>query len=193
MDQKEEIIKAMFEVFSEKGYNASMADISKKVGIKPQSIYSHFESKDEIVWIVLEREIDTKFEFLRGKIEKSKNESCEVALKKIAFAIYDYFNDYKKLKFWRNISLIQNEEIRKKCQEKIRFSEGSNRKEMVSIFQVGAEKREIKSNHLEGVMILYLSMIQGILDGMLLYNDSRVDMKDYAKITWDAFWDGIKK
>ena len=193
MDKKEEIIKAMFEVFSEKGHSASMSDISKKVGIKPQSIYSHFESKDQIVWLALEKEIESKFESLRSKLESFENESCEIALKEIAVYIFDYFNDYKRLKFWRNISLIQNEELRKKCRDKIRSMEAANGKKMIGIFQAGVKNGEIKSNNLEGMMNLYVAMIQGILDGMLLYNDSSIDMKDYANKTWDAYWEGIKK
>ncbi len=193
MDKKEEIIKAMFEVFSEKGHSASMSDISKKVGIKPQSIYSHFESKDQIIWLALEKEIESKFDSLRIKLESFENESCEIALKEIAFYIFEYFNDYTRLKFWRNISLIQNEELRKKCREKIRSMEAANGKKMIGIFQAGVKNGEIKSNNLEGMMNLYVAMIHGILDGMLLYNDSSIDMKDYANKTWDAYWDGIKK
>ena len=63
---------------------------------------------------------------------------------------------------------------------------------MIAIFQTGVKNGEIRSNNLEGMMNLYVAMIQGILDGMLLYNDSYIDMKDYAKKTWDAYWDGIK-
>lgn len=192
MDKKERIIKAMYEVFAEKGHSASMSDISKKVGIKPQSMYSHFESKDQIVWLALEKEIGSKFESLRIKLENLQNESCERALKEIAFYIYEYFNDYTRLKFWRNISVIQDKELRKKCREKIRSLEAENGKKMITIFQAGVKNGEIKNNNLEGMMKLYVAMIQGILDGMLLYNDSSVDMEDYAKKTWDAYWDGIK-
>lgn len=193
MDKKEEIIKAMYEVFAEKGYSTSMSDISKKVGIKPQSIYSHFESKDQIVWLALEKEIESKFESLRSKLENFESASCEITLKEIAFYIFEYFNDYRRLKFWRNISLIQNEELRKKCREKIRSLESANGKKMIAIFQKGVEKGEIKSNNLEGMMNLYVAMIQGILDGMLLYNDCCIDMQDYANKTWDAYWEGIRK
>ena len=126
--KKEEIIEAMYEIFAIKGYNASMSDISKKVGIKPQSIYSHFESKDQIVWLALEKEIESKFKSLKNKLESVENESCEIALKEITFYIFDYFDDYIRLKFWRNISLIQNEELRKKCRDKIRSLEAANGK-----------------------------------------------------------------
>ncbi|MPM75802.1 hypothetical protein SDC9_122796 [bioreactor metagenome] len=63
MDKKEEILVTMTELFAQKGYNTSMSDISKKVGIKVQSIYSHYESKDQIVYLVLKKEIFTLLYF----------------------------------------------------------------------------------------------------------------------------------
>lgn len=53
LDKKEEILETMSELFAQKGYNTSMSDISKKVGIKVQSTYSHYESKDQIVYLSL--------------------------------------------------------------------------------------------------------------------------------------------
>lgn len=192
MDKKEEIIEIMTELFAEKGYNASMADIAKKVGIKVQSIYSHYESKDQIICMVLDREINTRFKFFETTILETKNINSEKALKKIYLSIIDYFNDYQKLKFWRNISLIQNDLLRIKCRDKIRSYEQENGKKMFIIFEKGVEHGEIKNVNLEGMINLYIAMIQGILDGMLLYYGYTLDMHAYAMKTWDAYWEGIR-
>lgn len=193
LDKKQEIIEAMFEAFAEKGHSASLSDISNKVGIKPQSIYSHFENKDQIVWLALEREIESKLAFLERKLEKFTSENTETALKEVAFYIIEYFDDRAKLKFWRNIYLIRNQELRKRCKKKIRYLEKTIGAKMAAIFQKGASTGEIKSDNWEGMMYLYVAMIHGILNGMLLYDDGYVDMKDYAQKTWNAYWEGIKK
>ena len=182
----------MYEVFAEKGYSTSMSDISQKVSLKPQSIYSHFESKDQIVWIAIEKEIEAKYEYLQKSILEAEKGSCEKSLERITLAIYQYFEDYERLKFWRKIPLIQNDDLRKKCRDRIKIFDEQIYSQIVRIFQSGVAVGEIKSNNIEGIMNLYVAMIQEILDGMLLYNNHNVDMKAYAKKTWEAYWDGIR-
>ena len=47
---REKIISAAINLFSDKGYSKiSVRDIAKEVGIKPASLYSHFNSKEEIL------------------------------------------------------------------------------------------------------------------------------------------------
>jgi len=47
---REKIINTAIILFSDKGYSkTSVRDIAKEVGIKPASLYSHFESKEEIL------------------------------------------------------------------------------------------------------------------------------------------------
>lgn len=52
---RERIIDVSIELFSEKGFfEASMRDIAAGTGIKPASIYNHFESKARILDVILE-------------------------------------------------------------------------------------------------------------------------------------------
>ena len=49
--RKQEILTAAQKLFSEKGFNAaSMRDVAKKLDIRPASLYSHYNSKDDILW-----------------------------------------------------------------------------------------------------------------------------------------------
>lgn len=192
MDKKEEILEAMTELFAQKGYNTSMSDISKKVGIKVQSIYSHYESKDQIVYLVLKKEINSKFDFLYKIILESENMNSEKALKNIYLSIIDYFNDYKNLNFWRNISFIQNDLLRIQCRDKISQCVEKSSKGLLIIFQKGVKNGKIKNVNIEGDINLYIAMVAGILDGMLLYHGYSMDMKAYAIKTWDAYWEGIR-
>ena len=52
---RQEILDAAAIVFSEMGYKAaSMQAIAERVGIRPPSIYSHFQSKKQILYTVVE-------------------------------------------------------------------------------------------------------------------------------------------
>jgi len=49
--RKQEILDAAKKLFSSKGYvAASMRDLAKALHIKPASLYSHYPSKDEMLW-----------------------------------------------------------------------------------------------------------------------------------------------
>lgn len=193
LNKKEQILEAMYEIFAEKGYNASMSEISKKVGIKPQSLYSHFESKDQIISLTLEKEMKSKFDILATELKKATDaKTSEEGLKLMFFSIYNYFKEYSKLRFWRNISLINNESLRLMCRDKIRLNEEKNIRKFELIFRKGIESGEIKNMDVEGMINLYMAMIQGMLDGVLLYYNSSLDLDDYARKIWNAYWEGIK-
>jgi len=49
--RKQEILGAAQQLFREKGFvAASMRDLANELGIRPASLYSHYSSKDEILW-----------------------------------------------------------------------------------------------------------------------------------------------
>ena len=64
MTTREEIITALLSLGEEKGMaNVSLADIADEVGIRKASIYSHFESQQALVDIMIlhcRKELSTK-------------------------------------------------------------------------------------------------------------------------------------
>ena len=46
--RREIILEVAFKKFSEKGYNASLSEIAKVAGIRKQTLYNYFESKDDL-------------------------------------------------------------------------------------------------------------------------------------------------
>lgn len=61
----ERILAAAEQLFAERGYEAtSLGEIADRVGIRPQAIYNHFESKWQLYVAVLERLLDPFLRFL---------------------------------------------------------------------------------------------------------------------------------
>jgi TetR/AcrR family transcriptional regulator len=61
----ERILSAAEQLFAERGYEASsLGEIADRVGIRPQAIYNHFESKWQLYVAVLERLLDPFLRFL---------------------------------------------------------------------------------------------------------------------------------
>ena len=63
--RKQEILDAAQQLFSEKGYvAASMRDLAQLLNIQPASLYSHYRSKDDILWEIAIRAAHSFYEKL---------------------------------------------------------------------------------------------------------------------------------
>jgi len=197
MDTKAEILSATFQLFAEKGYNTTMADIAKKVGIKVPSIYSHFQSKDEIICLVMTKEIRSFFDNLNAQIsivDKDEHNS-ETKLKSFYFSVLKYYMKPERIRFWKSISLIYNQELREKCRQMIKENETQIAILLKKVFLEGSRKGEIKCRSLDGSLLLFVTMIHGVLDAILVYNETGYvisGLDNYKKKIWQAYWDGIK-
>lgn len=192
MDKKEEIMEASFKLFSESGYSLSMSEIAKEVNLKTPSLYSHFQSKDDIIYICIEREIKRYYEFL-DQILNKEYESTEEYLKDLYFSIIDYYSKDRTLRFWKKLGTINNEGLRYKYRTIMNNSENKNRPRYKKIFEIGVEKGEIKKENIEGKRYLFLSMVQGVLDTITLNNREKLDDMEFIEKTWQAYWDGLRK
>jgi len=198
MNKKDQILIETFALFSEKGYNLSISDIAKKVAIKPPSIYSHFQSKDEIIEKVVNNEIENFFctlindlNLLDNNNQNSPSYTYKAQIEHVFWSVFEYFHERQRLRFWRNIPLIENDEIKESCKQLIRKNEVKYNKLIVDLFNRAAINNEIKESYHEGHIFLFIAMIQGLLNVLLMCNNL-TDMYECAKKTWDAYWDSIK-
>ena len=197
MNMKDQILNATFKLFAEKGYNTSMSDIAKEVGIKVPSIYSHYQSKDQLICLVMTKEICSFFDNLNIQISRLENssEKTEVKLKKFCFSVFTYYSESERIRFWKSISLIYNQELREKCRQMVKENEIKIVTLLKNVFMEGKSKGEIKYESLEGTLFLFLAMINGVLDSVLIYNEINyivAELDNYKNIVWQAYWDGIK-
>ena len=73
--------------FIQKGYEGtSLSDIAQEVGIKKQSIYSHFKNKDELFLTVMNKVISEETEFLH-EFFSLQNPNLQNYLKNFIFEI----------------------------------------------------------------------------------------------------------
>ena len=190
MDKKQEIIEAAFELFCEKGYNLSLSEIANAVGIKTPSLYSHFKSKDEILELMIHEEIYRYYRFLEEKIIEIKPMKIKEAMKNLFEFFMTYFSEYKRLRFWRIVPLIPNDQLMNTSSRLIKEKDKEYKLQLFSYFIKGVSDGEIKPDVTESALHLYLCMIQGVLDAMLLYpNDYKNNL--FALDVFEAYWEGI--
>jgi len=107
MVSKEAIKQAAFELFAEKGYEAtSTQDIADAVGLKKQSLYSHFKSKSDIFMEVLHDQSGIIKNELKNSIETNKNSSAEIFIKAIFDTLIQGLSDRHRLLFIKRIFFL---------------------------------------------------------------------------------------
>jgi len=195
MVKKQDILDATYKLFAQKGYYLSMADIAGEVGLKVPSIYSHFQSKDEIIFVVMESRINSYYEHLENEITRLINEdlSSEEKLKTICFSVSKYFTNTETIRFWKNISLIYHEDLRLKCRDLVKSQDEKIFRLLQQIYDEGSIKGELKEEYKEGVVLLFWTMMQGILDTILVQGGMSQEFNVYLSMIWKAYWNGIKK
>lgn len=191
MDKKQQIIQAAFELFCEKGYHLSMAELANSVGIKTPSLYSHFSGKNQILELMINEEINRYFDCLNFKLISAERMSCKEAMKSLFLFVMEYFEDFSRLRFWRTIPLISNEQLRVKCGRLIAEKDEVSNERMRQCFMKGINDGELRPEISESALRLYLVMIHGILDGMLLYPKAAVENTIAVKV-FEAYWEGVR-
>ena len=190
MVTKGDILSAAYRCFSKKGYSMSVQEIAAEVGLKASSLYSHFGSKDEILKLKINQEIEDYIHYHKNVVEKMGDIGVEEALKTIFLSIFQYFNSIERIKFWRNILFIDNEKLLNECKPWIHEIDAMSAEELKSIMEKGIREGILKEDAMKGGLKLYLAMIQGLLDGLLLYSN---DIGDYIEDTWETYWSSIKR
>lgn len=192
MQTKENIVNAMIQVFSNKGYIASMSDISDIVGIKVPSIYSHFKSKDEILYLAVEKELSNHYQFFVDSYTQLYYEPTEIILKGIYDRTLEYYSDMKKLRFIHYIDIIPNTKLLNACQK----LQGNYMQKILDgvqeIFKQGQANKELKPDQNQGYHYLYVTMLQGLLRGRLMFEKAVEERLECEQILWKTFWSGIK-
>ena len=188
-NKKVEIINAVTKLFSQKGYMISMSEIAKEAGIAVASIYTHFEGKDEVIYLSIEEEINEYYDYLDRTIGAMEGKNTEETLWELTEAILNKLNTKEKMRFWYNMFLINGEELYEKSLKIYDFRTYSFINNLRPIFESGMRNKEIDVLSVDHALYLYLSLIEGIFKGILLRGESS---KKYVIQLWEAFWDGIK-
>ncbi len=191
MDKKQEILNAAFDIFCEKGYHLSVSELASAVKIKTPSLYSHFESKDEIIEQVIRNEIQRYYHSLGERMVKAENLSCKEAMKNLYEFMIEYFSKDNRLRFWRAIPFIPNQQLHSLCVQLISEKDAIFKQQMQRCFLKGQSQGEIRQDACPGALRLYFCMIQGVLDGMFLYSEELVNVRNADEL-FEAYWDGIR-
>lgn len=105
---KEKIIQAALVNFSEHGYSGgSLAQIAEEVGIRKQSIYTYFKSKDELYLSISNQAMEAELLFAKEFIAKHQQLPVEKVLLPFLQSFQQRFESIAETKFFmRSIFLM---------------------------------------------------------------------------------------
>ena len=189
MDKKEEILTSVFYLFSIHGYSFSMSNIATQVNLKAPSIYSHFSGKEEMLKIVSNREISEYCTYLDSLYIICEKDVCvESGLKRVFLAIVKYFSSDNRLEFWNNMLVVDQDNLRKEVSGKIYELELYHLSKLKLILSQDAKIAKKFNNDMEGSALLFLAMIQGTLQGLIISHGTIIDVEKYMNKVWKAYW-----
>lgn len=184
------IKKNALSLFVEKGYTAtSLSDIAGRVGIKKQSIYSHFKNKEELFLEIMSEVVREEIAFLNDYFDQYNSKPLDDVL-------YNFIIQMEK-------RFTSNKEDNVKFLLRMMFTPPSASQEIIittaleyyselekHIEQVFIYHEESITATAEEAKIAYLAIFDGLLVELVYVNVTNFQKR--FQVTWEIYWRGIK-
>lgn len=187
-----EIKEAALKYFTIHGYEgASLAQIAEEVGLKKQSLYSHFQGKDDLFMQVLrdakETELSTKLAYLH-EIGKNPEKDLYGYLR----LVIDLFQKDEHIKFWLRMSFFPPAHLCEEIGKEVLDLETKVRTVLEDKIQHWLEAQAIVSPSAKMATLAFLGIVDALLVE-LVYVEIEQQLTDKLEASWYTFWRGITK
>jgi AcrR family transcriptional regulator len=189
MVSKRDIINISLHLFSCKGFHeTTMENIADALGLKKQSIYSHFKSKNEIIACVLKEQAEQ----INAEIEVIIAEYCEkpveMLLKFIFTRLVIFLSRKERLLLWKRIFLLEmNGELRELL-EQCGWTYHRRIQDEIGPILRSRYQKFASPERLDSFFLSYTIFTQGYLDLMLLMGYDVNTLEN----AWQVYWSGAK-
>ncbi|MBN3555631.1 TetR/AcrR family transcriptional regulator [Fictibacillus nanhaiensis] len=175
--------------FAQLGYEgASLSVIANEVGIKKQSIYTHFKSKDDLYIQTFHDATDCEIDFVQQFIKDQHSNELKDALFTFLTEYLERFEQNNNMKFFMRTIFyppVKHEEVIKvesnkfvDCLETL----------FIELFEQNSD--ELKTNITpETAALAFLTMLDGLLVELIYGIPERLQKR--SKQSWSVFWRGI--
>lgn len=188
-----EIKDAALKYFTIHGYEgASLAQIADAVGMKKQSIYAHFKSKDDLFLHVLrdakEAELSSKLEYFGTNASPDPERDLYGFLQ----LIIDLFQRNELLKFWLRISFFPPAHLAQDIEKEVIDLEMQVQRVLERKFQEWLDAGAIVGDAAQIPTLAF----QGVVDSIILelvYGNDEKRLRDKLEASWAVFWRGVSR
>jgi AcrR family transcriptional regulator len=178
--------------FAQYGYEGtSLAQIADAVGIKKQSIYSHFEGKDAIFLAVLEDTYSIELEREQSYLEQHFDQPLADCLYGLICSYLQRYESDHRLKFWLRTSFFPPVHLYSEVLTyAYRYIDQIDALYLPR-FQRAVEQKEITQPNAEIANKAFSALIDSICVELVYGGTQRTEQKLQA--AWTVYWDGITK
>ena len=173
--------------FTTKGYEgASLSDIAQEVGIKKQSIYSHFKNKDELFLIVMHDVINEERDFLHQYFVHYKPD-LENYLRDFILEFKERYinNEECNMKFVLRMAYMPPIHLR----EEVIHNFKSYFLELESLLNELFLNSEAFSEKAYKATLSFMTLLDGLLVALIYGGIERFNQK--FQISWEIYWNGL--
>ncbi|MGG1959646.1 TetR/AcrR family transcriptional regulator [Bacillus pumilus] len=176
--------------FVMKGFEATtLDDIVKDIGLKKQSVYSYFKTKEEIFLKVMEDTINNEIYFIRNFFEENSDQLSKFILNKLLLKYKDRYmiQEDLELKFVLRMAFMPPFQLRNTVMSQFHLYNHELEQILIQIFE---KDESISVSPKEG-MISFSNLLDGILVE-LIYSDSNAEkFEEKLAVSWEIYWKGI--
>ncbi|WP_137789312.1 TetR/AcrR family transcriptional regulator [Bacillus sp. E(2018)] len=175
--------------FAQLGFEgASLSVIANEVGIKKQSIYTHFKSKDDLYIQTFHEATDCEIEYVKQFIEDQGSLQLREVLSKFLTEYLERFEKNNNMKFFMRTSFyppVKHEEVIKMGSNKF-----VDRLESLftELFEQNSELLRVDITP-ETAALSFLTMLDGLLVELIYGIPERLQKRSTQ--SWLVFWRGI--
>lgn len=188
------IKEVALQLFATKGYEGTtMREIGRQVGIKGSSIYSHFQSKEDIFLSIIHdlfTKIMVEVEGLNEMQEIDKETDTKALLFRIFRDCYRFFAIHEmELLFWQRIRFFPHNVIEGKYDPYQLYFKKQIDEIFINIFRYGIKVNTLKDNNVELLAMAYHAFVSGYIDSLITIPFELSDVE--LQSSFDIFWNGI--
>ncbi|EBF5202674.1 efflux pump transcriptional regulator FepR [Listeria monocytogenes] len=189
--RKEEIKQAALTLFANNGFEGtSLADIAGVVGLKKQSIYSHFKDKDDLFLSIMKDAKSTEIDYYREKLRDSDLSRPDLVLSSLLFGVKELYDTDEAYQFWLRYGFYPPKHLYEVVQADITENVLQMEHEFTNLFSNWMEQKLIPMQDVETMKEAYMGILDAVIVDIVYVNDPERTEKKITAL-WQIFWRGI--
>lgn len=184
------IKEAALSLFAKNGYEGtSLAQIAEEIGMKKQSIYSHFKSKDDLFLAVLKDAFFVEQQQKKDYVNQYFDESLHNFLLESLNSYIERFQSDFRLKFWLRVSFFPPVHLYEEVMVYVNQHIDQVEELYLTRFQRAIELNEIGKMDAHTAVMAFSALIDSICVELVYGGMERTEAKMQA--AWRVYWAGV--
>ncbi|MBE3647648.1 TetR/AcrR family transcriptional regulator [Paenibacillus polymyxa] len=184
----QKIKTASLKQFARKGYDAaSLQLIADEVGIKKQSIYAHFKSKDDLFLDIFADAVDQEILELDRYFQAQAEQSLEAVLRGLIIEFKERYESAMNLRLILYVGFLIPSALENQVQALV--TRYVQHKTSLVYERLAAETSVKLRVPVQSATIAYMNLIEGMLVELVYNGTAGFDPR--LESSWDIYWHGL--